>query len=180
MDLGHIAALLQARPAGHSLPQGLYVDDAVFDFDMAAVFGRSWLFAGFEAEVRKPGDYLALTVGRWPILIVRDRDGELHGFHNSCRHRGSILCAPGSGNAARIVCPYHSWTYALDGRLLAASRMPDDFRKADHGLRPVHVAAVAGALLVCLAETPPRHRDDASHADPAACPPRSRARQARL
>lgn len=155
MDLGHIAALLQARPAGHSLPQGLYVDDAVFDFDMAAVFGRSWLFAGFEAEVRKPGDYLALTVGRWPILIVRDRDGELHAFHNSCRHRGSILCAPGSGNAARIVCPYHSWTYALDGRLLAASRMPDEFRKADHGLRPVHVAAVAGALLVCLAETPP-------------------------
>jgi len=155
LDLGQISALLKARPAGHSLPQALYTDAAVFDFDMAAVFGRSWLFAGFEAEVRKPGDYISLNVGRWPVLIVRDRDGELNAFHNSCRHRGSILCQPGAGNAPRIVCPYHSWTYALDGRLLAASRMPEDFRKADHGLKPVHLATVAGAILICLAETPP-------------------------
>jgi len=155
VDLGDISALLRARPAGHSLPQRLYNDAAAFDFDMTAIFGRSWLFAGFEAEVRKPGDYIALNVGHWPILIVRDRDGELHAFHNSCRHRGSILCHPGSGNAARIVCPYHRWTYGLDGKLLAAGRMPDDFRKADHALKPVHLAAVAGAILICLGETPP-------------------------
>jgi Rieske 2Fe-2S family protein len=155
LDLAHISALLRARPAGHSLPQALYADADAFEFDMAAVFARSWLFAGFEAEVRKPGDYISITIGRWPVLIVRDRDGALRAFHNSCRHRGSILCQPGSGNAPRIVCPYHRWTYGLDGRLLAASRMPDDFRKADHGLRPVHLAAIAGVILICLAETPP-------------------------
>lgn len=155
MDLHGISTLLKARPPGHSLPQGLYLDRAAFDFDLDAIFGTSWLLAGFEAEVRKPGDYLSLTIGRWPVLIVRGRDGELRAFHNSCRHRGSILCGPGSGNMPRLTCPYHRWTYGLDGRLLAAGRMPEDFRKGDYPLNPVHLETIAGAIFICLAETPP-------------------------
>ncbi|HLZ79301.1 MAG TPA: aromatic ring-hydroxylating dioxygenase subunit alpha [Sphingomonas sp.] len=155
MDLGHISALLRARPAGHSLPQGLYTDAAAFEFDLAAIFGESWLFAGFEAELRQPGEYLSLTVGRWPVLIIRDRDHVLHAFHNSCRHRGSILCQPGRGREPRLVCPYHRWTYGLDGKLLAAGRMPDDFRKSEHRLRPIHLEAFAGLIFICFAATPP-------------------------
>jgi len=155
LDLNGISALLGARPAGHSLPAGLYSDPAAFDFDMQAVFGRSWLFAGFEAEVRDPGDYLSIMIGRWPVLMVRGRDGALRAFHNSCRHRGSILCKPGSGNAPRLTCPYHRWTYGLDGRLLAAGRMPDDFDKGDHALATLHLETVAGVIFICLAETPP-------------------------
>jgi Rieske 2Fe-2S family protein len=155
LDLTGISTWLNARPAGHSLPQGLYTTAEAFDFDLAAIFGTSWLLAGFEAEVRAAGDYLSFMVGRWPVLVVRGRDGTLRAFHNSCRHRGSILCAPGTGTGARLTCPYHRWTYGLDGRLLAAGRMPDDFDKGAHALKPVHLESVAGAIFVCLAETPP-------------------------
>ncbi len=155
MDLGDISALLRARPAGHSLPRAFYTGSAAFEFDLAAIFGTSWLFAGFEAELRNPGNYISFMVGRWPVIIVHGRDGEIRAFHNSCRHRGSILCKPGQGSAARLVCPYHSWTYGLDGRLLAASRMPDDFQKSEHSLKPVHLERIAGAIFICLAETPP-------------------------
>ncbi|WP_010187712.1 aromatic ring-hydroxylating oxygenase subunit alpha [Sphingomonas sp. PAMC 26605] len=155
MNLGDISALLRSRPAGHSLPQGFYNSAAAFEFDLAAIFGTSWLFVGFEAEIKRPGDYLSFLVGRWPVIVVHGRDGALRAFHNSCRHRGSILCKPGQGSAARIVCPYHSWTYGLDGRLLAASRMPADFEKSAHGLKPVHLERIAGALFLCLADTPP-------------------------
>ena len=155
MDLEEISAQLCARPPGHSLPQPFYTDPDFFDFDLTAIFARSWLFVGFEVELSKPGDYLSLTIGQWPILIMRGRDGTMRGFHNSCRHRGSALCPSGSGHAARIVCPYHRWTYGLDGKLLAAGRMPDDFDKSEYGLNPINLEIVAGAILVCLADTPP-------------------------
>ena len=155
MDLTRISALLDARPAGHSLPGGLYNDPDAFDFDMTAIFGQSWLFAGFEAEVRNPGDYLSIMIGRWPVLIVRDRDGALRAFHNSCRHRGSVICKPGSGSMGRLTCPYHRWTYGLDGRLLAAGRMPEDFSKSEHGLATLHLETVAGAMFICLADRAP-------------------------
>jgi Rieske 2Fe-2S family protein len=156
LDLSTIARAFDARVAGHSLPQGLYLDDAAFAFDLDAIFARSWLFAGFEAEVRGRGDYLALTIGEWPVLIVRGKDGELRAFHNSCRHRGSLLCKPGTGSVARLTCPYHRWTYALDGALLAAGRMGDDFDKTLYSLGPVHLETVAGAMFICLAADPPR------------------------
>ncbi|MEG3145135.1 aromatic ring-hydroxylating dioxygenase subunit alpha [Sphingomonas sp. RT2P30] len=155
MQLGDISALLRARPAGHSLPQGLYTSADAFEFDLKAIFGTSWLLAGFETELRAPGDYLSFMVGSWPVIVLHGRDGELRAFHNSCRHRGSILCKPGQGNAARLICPYHRWTYGLDGRLLAAGRMPEDFQKSEHGLKPLHLERVAGAIFVCMAETPP-------------------------
>ena len=156
MDLTRIAAMFGQRQRGHALPQGLYLDRDAFEFDLAAMFGTGWLFAGFEAEVRAAGDYLALQVGDWPVIIVRGKDLELRAFHNSCRHRGSLLCHPGQGNAARLTCPYHRWTYGLDGKLLAAGRMPVDFDKTDYSLQTVHLETVAGTMFICLAETPPR------------------------
>lgn len=154
-DIGWAAAQFDARLPGHSLPQGLYIDPRAFDFDMTAIYGNSWLAAGFECELPKPGSYMAFNIGKWPIIVTRDRLGEIHAFHNSCRHRGSMLCQPGHGSAARLVCPYHRWTYDLDGGLLAASRMPDDFEKSDHGLKPVAIECVAGAIFICLSDTPP-------------------------
>ena len=155
MDLSIVARALAARVAGHALPQALYTSTDAFAFDLAAIFGRAWLFAGFEAEVRGRGDYVALTVGEWPVLIVRGRDGDLRAFHNSCRHRGSLLCHDGTGTAARLVCPYHRWTYGLDGALLAAGRMGEDFDKSRHGLGRVHLETVAGAMFICFADDPP-------------------------
>jgi Rieske 2Fe-2S family protein len=150
-----IAAALDARVAGHSLPQSLYVSAAAFNFDLAAIFARSWQFVGFEAEVRGRGDYLAATIGQSPVLIVRGRDSVVRAFHNTCRHRGSLLCKPGSGSVARLTCPYHRWTYGLDGALIAAGRMGNDFDKTPYSLGPVRLETVAGAMFVCLADDPP-------------------------
>ncbi len=161
-DLARIAALLDQRPEGHCLPQGLYNDPVAFAFDQQAIYGTSWIMAGFACELPRSGSYLSQMVGSWPILIVRGRDGAIRAFHNSCRHRGSILCQPGSGHAPRIVCPYHNWTYDLEGALLAASRMGDDFDKASHGLKPLRIEEVAGALFVCFADEPPPFADFAA------------------
>jgi Rieske 2Fe-2S family protein len=154
-DPSAIARLLAARPAGHSLPQGLYNDPQAFAFDLDAIFRRSWLIVGFEAEVKRPGAWMSAMVGPWPILVVRDRGGSLRGFHNTCRHRGARLCPAGKGTSARLVCPYHRWTYELTGELVHAARMPPEFEPADHALSPIHVESVGGVILVCLADEPP-------------------------
>lgn len=158
-----VATLLRSRRVGHSLPQGLYNDPATFEFDLRAVFARSWLFAGFEAEVGEPGQYVSFVVGRSPVLIIRGEDGVLRGFHNTCRHRGAELCMVGSGRKARLVCPYHQWVYSTTGELRSARHMPAEFDLGLHHLRPLHVEAVAGSLYVCLGETAPdfdRFRSD--------------------
>lgn len=162
IDYRRMGALLAGRREGYCLPQALYNDADAFDFDMEAVFGTSWLMAGFTCELPEPGSYLAQMVGKWPILIVRDRKGEIRAFHNSCRHRGSLICKPGSGTSPKIMCPYHRWTYDLDGGLFAATRMGPDFDKSLHGLRQIHIECVAGAMFVCFAETPPPFADFAN------------------
>jgi Rieske 2Fe-2S family protein len=155
MDLTRIASLFRQRQPGHTLPQDLYISPEMHDFDLHAIYGESWLMAGMECELPKTGSYLALNIGNWPVIIVRDSKGDIRAFHNSCRHRGSILCQPGLGTAPKLVCPYHRWTYNLDGSLLAATRMPDDFEKADHGLKPVAVRISAGGIFICLSDDPP-------------------------
>ncbi len=155
MDLERISALFKQRRAGHSLPQDLYTQTDIFDFDMAAIYGRSWLMAGMACELPNAGSYISLMVGKWPILITRDKEGVIRAFHNSCRHRGSMICPLGSGTAPKLVCPYHRWTYDLDGSLFAATRMPDNFEKSDHGLKSVALENVDGALFICLADNPP-------------------------
>jgi len=155
VDLARISKLLAERKPGCGLPQALYNEQNSFDFDMQAIFARSWILVGFDCELNRPGSWMSAMVGPWPVLITRDRAGELHAFHNTCRHRGAMLCKSGKGQAARLVCPYHRWTYELSGELVHAARMGEDFRTEEHGLFPVHVESVHGALYVCLAETPP-------------------------
>ena len=155
LDLARIGSLLAERKPGHSLPQALYNDPAVFEFDLQAIYHRSWLLVGFECELPEPSGYLAATIGRSPIVVTRDRDGAIRGFHNSCRHRGAQVCAEGTGRKSRLVCPYHQWVYDLDGSLVHAGRMQADFDPREHALRPLHVEAVAGALFACLSDDPP-------------------------
>ena len=155
MDFKSIGAAFGARVGGHCLPQMLYTDPAIFEFDMEAIYATSWLMAGFEVELPTPDSYLSMLIGKWPVIIVKDRAGDIRAFHNSCRHRGSMICPIGHGAAPKLVCPYHRWTYNLDGSLFAAGRMSDDFDKAEHGLNPVALECVEGVMFVCLAETPP-------------------------
>ena len=111
---------LKSRRPGHTLPRALYVDPDIYQLDLRHIFYAHWLFIGHDCELARPGDYITAQVGDYPILVVRDRQGALRAFHNTCRHRGSRICSQPKGSAVRLVCPYHNWSYDLDGRLLFA------------------------------------------------------------
>src|SRR6185503_17523488 len=100
-----------------------------------------------------PGDYFSLQVDTDSILIIRAENG-LHALHNVCRHRGSLLCESTAGHLNRIVCPYHQWTYGLDGRLLACRGMPDAFDKSNFPLHRVALEEVEGLIFISLAADP--------------------------
>ena len=140
---------------GHTLPQGLYVSEEGFAFDTQVVLKSVWLYACTVAHVKNPGDYFVFELAHNAIVIVRGRDMEVRAFWNSCRHRGARICEAQRGRSPRLMCPYHQWTYGLDGALLAARGMAADFDKKDHGLAPVAIENVGGLIFVCLSDTPP-------------------------
>ena len=137
-----IKRALADRQAGHSLPRALYTDPAIHEFDLQAIYSRHWIQAGLESQIPRPGDYLTMTVGKSPIVILRDTAGAISAFFNTCRHRGAQICSEPRGHAHRLVCPYHRWTYDLNGQLLKAARMPTDFRVGDYRLLKTYLRAV--------------------------------------
>src|SRR5699024_7154729 len=102
-----------------SLRSEAYTDQKWHDLELKAVFGRTWQWVCHIEKLTQPGSYLATTVGQTPIVIVRDRSGELRAFYNVCKHRAHELMS-GSGKTRTIVCPYHAWTYDLSGTLVGA------------------------------------------------------------
>ena len=150
-----IADWLAKDRKGHTLPRELYVSEEAFRFDTQVMLKSVWLYACTAAHVKNPGDYCVFELAQNSVIIVRGRDKEVRAFWNSCRHRGSKICLEQSGRAPRLVCPYHQWTYGLDGQLLAARNMADDFDKADHGLSPVALENVGGLIFICLNDNPP-------------------------
>ncbi len=150
-----IADLLHQDRPGHTLPCELYVSNAAFEFDAQVMLKSVWLYACTVAHVKQPGDYFVFELASNSIIVVRGRDSQVRAFWNSCRHRGSRICEQQRGRAARLTCPYHQWTYGLDGALLAARSMADDFDKQDHGLTPVALENIGGLIFICMADDPP-------------------------
>ncbi|GAA0782160.1 aromatic ring-hydroxylating dioxygenase subunit alpha [Roseibium denhamense] len=150
-----ILSLLMGRRANHSLPQAFYTDADVFDADMRNIWHKEWMFALPAVDISKSGNYATLQIGAYSIIVVRGADGVVRAFHNSCRHRGSRICAAAKGSSPKLVCPYHQWTYELDGKLLWAREMGPDFKPQDHGLKIVHCADVSGMIFICLADHAP-------------------------
>ena len=150
--------LLRRRRTNFSLPQPFYNDPGFYNADLDGIFHRRWLFAGFECEIPQQGDYLTLAVGRSPIVVLRAGDGSVRAYFNTCRHRGSRICLEERGNARKLICPYHQWTYELDGRLAFAGRMGEEFDPAKISLKTVPVECLAGMIYICLAEQPPSFR----------------------
>ena len=157
---------LRDRNPETALERDFYCSPEDYQVDLEMIWYRDWLFVGHDCEVSNPGNYLTVQVGEYPILVVRDREGALHAFHNTCRHRGSRICSAEHGSSPRLVCPYHQWTYALDGRLIAARDMGGEFDKSQHGLRPVHCASVGGYIWICLAAKAPDFEPIRQHIEP--------------
>jgi Rieske 2Fe-2S family protein len=148
--------LLERRLPGHSLEAPFYLSEEVFQADMEYIFARHWIFVAVAPQVAEPGDYITVDVGQDSVLIVRDDDMNLKAFHNVCRHRGSRLCEEHQGSLGNIVCPYHQWTYDLDGNLIHADHMGETFLRDQHSLHKVHLRNLEGLLFICLADEPPQ------------------------
>lgn len=161
-----IRTLLQRRIPGHALEQPFYTSAKIYQQDLENIFYREWLYAIPACQLAKPGAYATMRIGAYNIVIVRGRDDQIRAFHNSCRHRGSIICKEHHGKVAKLVCPYHQWTYDLDGSLVWASNMGPDFDPARHGLRPVALRNLRGLIYVCLSDDPPDFDDFARQAAP--------------
>ncbi len=141
-----------------TLPGDHYTDAEIFRLEQERIFESMWFCAVRSSELAKPGAFKTVDVGRESILVTRSRDDSVRAFFNVCRHRGAKLCTEKSGEVKRAFqCPYHAWTYDLNGKLVAApnlTRMPDVGR-IDYGLASVAVREWLGYVWVCLAENPP-------------------------
>ncbi|MEU0195341.1 aromatic ring-hydroxylating dioxygenase subunit alpha [Streptomyces afghaniensis] len=141
-----------------TLPGDHYTDPEIFRLEQEHIFESMWFCAARSSELAKPGAFRTVDVGRESILLTRSRDDSVRAFFNVCRHRGAKLCTQESGEVKRAFqCPYHAWTYSLDGKLVAApnlTKMPDVGR-TEYGLASVAVREWLGYVWVCLAENPP-------------------------
>ena len=150
-----IARLVAEHRSGGPLQRDFYVAPEVFAADLARIFHCHWIFAGYAFQVPRPGDFLTYKVGGESVIVVRDRAGEFRAFHNVCRHRGSRICKTETGSGHRLVCPYHRWTYDLDGTLVLDTSREFGVDRTELSLRPVAVENAAGLLFISLSETPP-------------------------
>lgn len=184
ISLAYAPAAAQAQSApevingwtvGTTIPAEYYLDEKHYQNDERFIIDNVWLMVDHESRIPKPGDYFVFEFGRGEsVIILRDKGGEVKGFHNVCRHRASRLCRhhrdpapeePGkvsvvqlgpSGNSPVFRCPYHAWTYDLDGRLISAPNgMPSDFDFAQNGLIPCHVRTAGGFIIANLSQGDP-------------------------
>ena len=165
-----MTALLRNRREGFSLPQPFYTDPEFFRIDMESIWYRDWLFAGHVVEIPKPGDWFTMRVGAYSLIVIRGRDGQVRALHNSCRHRGSILCKTERGSAKRLICPYHQWVYDTDGALVRARHAAKDFDTASYGLKQAHCETVGGYVFVCVAPHAPDFAPFRAQAEPFLAP----------
>jgi Rieske 2Fe-2S family protein len=151
---GGIAELVAEQAAGHPLAQVFYSDPEIFRRDLDRVVLRHWLCAGHVSSVPNIGDFFLLEIANESAIILRGEDGELRALVNVCRHRGSRICREKSGNTRILICPYHAWTYGIDGKLRAARHMAEPFDKSRHGLKQIPLRVIEGLIFVTFAEEP--------------------------
>ena len=154
-DTSSIENLIAAQRLGYSLDQRFYTDPGIYELELERIIYRNWILAGHVSQLPDPGDFKVLNVAGESAIIVRGSDGQLKGFANVCRHRGSLVCLSAQGHAEKFACPYHGWMYDIDGKLVAARNMPDDFDMAAHSLNPVSVDVIHGLVFVCFTDAPP-------------------------
>ncbi len=146
---------LAALPLSQStpLPPELYHSQELYELERKRLFAGGWVCPGMAAEIPKPGDHICFSIGEQPFFSIRGRDGKVHSYSNVCLHRMMRLLS-GRGSCSRIVCPYHAWTYDLDGRLLAAPHMKrtPGFEPREHHLPELRTEVWEGWIYVTLNE----------------------------
>lgn len=142
-----------------TLPASWYYDASHFDREMRAIFHRHWIYVGHETLIPETGDYHCFDIADQKIVLLRNKEGAVNAFYNNCLHRGSVLCEgeAGSLSGKSIRCPYHQWTYNLEGKLTSTGRMAraDDFNLSDYQLHKVHLVNWRGFLFINLSDDAP-------------------------
>src|SRR5256884_8620020 len=144
------------KSGAKTLPQQYFVSPKVFAEERDKIFSRQWLLVGHQSQIADAGDYFVQHVNGESLIVIRDKSGEIHGFFNVCRHRGTRLKEDACGHASTIQCPYHAWTYGLDGRLIGAPHMDEvpGFDKSTYSLHPVNLGTWEGFIFVNLEKNP--------------------------
>lgn len=145
------------RQPGYTLARPFYHDQTVYQTELDSIWRKQWLFAGHTCQIPNPGDYFIYSLDTDSIIIARQEDGSVAAFHNICRHRGSQIIDDPQGHVRSFMCPYHQWTYRLDGSLLQCREMPADTDKDSLGLHTVSVAGhpcLYGAFGRCRSHPP--------------------------
>jgi Rieske 2Fe-2S family protein len=141
------------------LPADAYFDPRHYERELQRIWYRNWIYVGRSGDIARSRAFRTFELGDQKLLLVRGDDGVLRGFHNTCRHRGAALCreSEGSMRSGAIICPYHAWTYDLQGDLLRTSskRHADGFDVADFPLYRIGVREWSGFIFVALADNPP-------------------------
>lgn len=139
---------------GARIDKRVYTDPRIFDLEMERLFGRTWIMLGHESQIPEPGCYFLGRIARFPVIVVRDESGAIRVLHNRCAHRGPAVCAQRSGRVRGFVCPYHAWSYRLDGRLVSTPLKEEygaGFPWAERGLAAVpRVATYRGFIFASL------------------------------
>lgn len=143
------------RSPGDTLAQHFYTDETIYEQEVAWLRQNMWLMVGHESQIPNCGDYLLYEFDKDSVIIIRDDAGQVRAHHNVCRHRGSRICVKPTGTVRVLTCPYHAWSYGLDGRLRAAPFTSDDFAKASYALISCHVRVRCGLIFLSFAEVPP-------------------------
>ena len=156
METINLAALIRDHRRDRSLARRFYTDPAIFELDMKRMLLRHWFCVGHISSIAASGDFLTVELGSESVIIVRTPGGDVRGLLNVCRHRGSRLCSGRYGTlaASRITCPYHAWTYDLDGHLIAARQMPESFRRSELSLKTLPIRVMQGLIFTTFAADP--------------------------
>ena len=162
-----LAAFDIGGPVAHGLPGAAYTSEAFFALENERIFAASWVFVGFAHELPRAGDAVPITVAGQPVLLLRDAEHRIRAFHNVCRHRCLQLVDAPRNVGRAIRCPYHSWTYGLDGALHVTPYFggrdprsaPEGFDRERHGLVPVRSETWHDWIFVDLGGAAPRFED---------------------
>ena len=143
------AAVAQQRDkTGRAMDAYFYRSHIAYQKELDQIVFRSWLYAGHSSQIPNPGDYLLFDIASESVIVVRQKNGEIHALLNVCRHRGSRVCRESTGSARKLVCPYHAWTYELDGSLASARSTDGAFDKRDYGLKTIQARVLHGLIFV--------------------------------
>jgi phenylpropionate dioxygenase-like ring-hydroxylating dioxygenase large terminal subunit len=146
--------LIARHEDGHPLERPFYCEPWIFRVDVERVVSRLWHLVDHVSRIPRAGDFFTCEIAGESIIVVRGKDAEIRAFFNVCRHRGSRVCRETQGSARVLVCPYHAWTYDLDGSLKSAAMTYDGFDKSRHGLVPCHLKVSEGLIFICLSQGP--------------------------